>query len=114
MEGFNQKLEVGQLAMIIGCFQPKNAHAIGTIVTVEEMPNEGDDVSHHYDLKGDKVVIRNKGQCVYVSGCKVTSKTSPPIYNAKPGIANFQPQYLMPLPPLEEKEVQKEQELELA
>jgi hypothetical protein len=114
MEGFNQKLEVGQLAMIISTRLPENSFLIGSIVTIEAFWHQGEDVTSFYQgvaESGKTVVVRGEATAV-VSGCKYTGRTLTGDFCMEAGWTNFNPQRLMPLPPLEEKEIQKEKELE--
>jgi hypothetical protein len=117
MEGFNNKLEVGQPAMIINTRKPENRHLIGTVVKVEAFWTAGDDVTHFYKgATGNvRVLARDTGNLtVVVSGCGMTGKTSDHVYYMEPGWTNFDAKNLMPLPPLPEEEITKEKELELS
>lgn len=115
MKMFNNQLEVGQPAMIINTRLPENLYLVGGIVTVEEFISVGSDVSKYYELPGSTKLNPNKYPgIVVVSGCKLTGKSEGGNISMLPGYALFGRKNLMPLPPLEEKEIQKEKELEFS
>lgn len=111
MEG---KLEIGQLAMIIGCRHPENSWVIGNMVTVEAILSAGSKMPAQYmaDWMRDRI---ESGKALWpdlpedrviVSGVN-TSDLHGKNY------ASFNPKHLMPLPPLPEEELAKDKELEL-
>lgn len=118
MEGFNNKLEVGQLALIIGTAKPENSYLIGTTVKVECFWHEGQEVTEFYQNAKEAgwtiLVPADHRAQVVVSGCGYTGKTSNGQFSMKDGWTNFRGQYLMPLPPLPEEELAKDKELELS
>lgn len=110
MESFNNRLEVGMLAMVIGCTNPDY---IGSIVTVEEFVKAGLSMNQHFEgtyRQGVRVVA--PVDCVRVSGFSGGATTAEG-YNSKPGVGFFYHQHLMPLPPLGDEQLQKETEKEL-
>lgn len=109
MKTFNNKLEVGQLAMIIGCRKESTRQYIGTVVTVEEFIDRHQEVTMHYDNPPHRV--QTSAEVVRVSGYQGRSQTDNGVV-AKVGVGFFSAENLMPLPPLEEKEIAKEKELE--
>lgn len=115
MYQFNNQLEVGQLAMIINTRKPENRHLIGTVVTVEAFWHEGQDITEFYpgSAKAGWKIVATGGtdSLVVVSGCGYTGKTRDGQFSMEPGWTNLRSKYLMPLPPLEEKEVKREMEL---
>lgn len=112
MEGLNNKLEIGSLAMIINCEKESSRKWIGTIVTVEEFVQNRHPVTEHFVNPYKMVVAR--GAAVRVSGYQGTpciiDELNPPVY-AKSGVGFFKASCLMPLPPLSEEELNKESEL---
>lgn len=110
---FNDKLEVGQPAMIINTRLPENSWLIGSVVTVEGFIEVGDDISHLFKLPDDTLGT-TKLKSVLVSGCKLTGKTVSGEFQMKNGYALFNSKNLMPIPKLKESEIQKEKELEAA
>jgi hypothetical protein len=115
MKMFNNQLEVGQPAMIINTRLPENRYLVGGIVTVEEFVSVGDDISKYYELSGGDTFNPNRHpDIVVVSCCKLTGKSTSGSVSMLPGYALFGRKNLMPLPPLEEKEIQKEKELEFS
>jgi hypothetical protein len=110
MKSFNNKLEIGQPAMIIGCQREANRKWIGTIVTVEEFIEKGHNVTEHYVDPHKQVVTMQSA--VRVSGYKGQPFIEcVPVVYAKAGVGFFDAFNLMPLPPLEEEELEKEKEL---
>lgn len=114
MQPFNNMLAVGMKAMVINTFQECNRHLIGKVVTIEALPDKGDDVSMYFDVPENVVVRAN-----YVSPVAITSgidaQASSKDSNGnsiKYGFADFKREYLMPLPPLNEKEIETEKQLE--
>lgn len=104
MQQFNNQLQVGQLAMIINTTQPENAELIGKIVTIEMLPNKGDDISMFFDRNHSKVIEREDGRafCSGVSPPKnVTLEDGTPLIDNHVRIKR---EYLMPLPPLPEED----------
>ncbi|QPB10524.1 hypothetical protein QGX23_gp128 [Pseudomonas phage PN09] len=117
MESFNNRLEVGMLAMIIGCSQPENSSIIGKIVTVECLTQVGDNVRPFYEGGADpsKPVVERSAGMVFATGVDAPKRDplSDNSYLAR-NTVRLRSQFLMPLPPLPEEELQKEKELELA
>lgn len=111
METFNNKLEVGMLAMVIGVNKPENTHLIGSVVTVEGFTKPGDDVKRFFDIPDDIELAPVKIHSVVVSNCNVTGSTVAKTYSMLAGHAFFDEKHLMPLPPLKEEQRQKELEL---
>lgn len=110
MHQFNNQLEVGQLAIIINTVQPENRCMIGKIVTVEHLTEPGDDLSKYFEEHSRKIV-ENKHR-VIVYGVQFPKRTrSESGREMLPGLGLLKREYLMPLPPLEEKEVKREMEL---
>lgn len=107
MEMFNAEIKPGMLALIIGVNQPCNSHMIGSIVTVEYVYAEGDDLSHLFEPPCD---FQCGTTLAHISGCTETSAHFGS--SMQEGHCLIQPKYLMPLPPLRELERQKEKELE--
>lgn len=115
MKTFNNQLEIGKPAMIINTRLPENLFLVGGIVTVEEFASVGSDVSKYFDLSNGSTMNKNKHpNLVVVSGCKLTGKSEGGNISMLPSYALFSAKNLMPLPPLEEKEIQKEKELEFS
>lgn len=111
---FNNKLEVGQLAMIINTRLPENRWLIGSVVTVEAFVKVGDDLTEFFDLPHNVTLGPTKYDAVMVAGCKTTTKTLDKRFSMKPGHSLFNAKNLMPIPKLKETEIQKEKELDLA
>lgn len=111
---FNDKLEVGQLAMIIGCSKPENRSIIGKVVTVEAITSTGDDCSEFFE-ECRKRLIESKSGMAFCSGVtapvKAFASDGTPLLD---GITRLKLKYLMPIPKLKESEIQKEKELEAA
>lgn len=105
MEMFNDKIEVGMQAMIIGTRFPHNSHLIGKIVTVEVLTHVGQVVPKQFIL-GDLEGIQSKIEGAFVFSPDIKFS------GMKPGYSHLNRKYLMPLPPLKESEQQKEKELE--
>lgn len=114
---FEGKLEIGQPAMIINTFKPENRHLIGTVVTVEAFWVRGQNVTSFFvGAPASPGVVVGSGHpehLVVVSGSKVTGKTRDGTHFMEPGWTNIEHKFLMPLPPLDELEIQKERELEM-
>lgn len=105
MEMFNDKIEVGMQAMIIGTRFPENSHLIGKIVVVECLTHKGEIMPQQFvvqDLEGLESKI--EGAIVFSQDIKLKGM--------HPGYSHINRKYLMPLPPLKESERQKEKELE--
>ncbi len=115
MQQFNNQLVIGQKCMIIGVRQPQNAFLIGTVVTLEDIWEADQDVTSFYlgAEQGSSRVIVNADRTAVVSGCRVTGGTLSGEYQMEKGWTNFNLNYLMPIPPLEEEELQREKELSL-
>lgn len=111
---FEGKLEIGGLAMIIGCSKPDNSWVIGSVVTVEAILEKGDSSEQWYDLPEGKRIAPVPHPVVVVSGCKITGKSMSQEIFMRDGHAFFKPHNLMPLPPLDEKELEEERELEMS
>ena len=107
MKPFNNMLEVGMKAIIIGTRLPENSWLIGKVVTVECFLSSGEEIPQRYTTSDMKT-----GQLaeifVVVSGeiGRLTTRW-------REGFRMFNPKNLMPLPPLDELEQQKEKELNL-
>lgn len=103
METFNDKIEVGMQAMIIGTRFPENSHLIGKIVTVEALYEEGEQLGHLFypitEVKAGHILAHISAEGLYLemNGSSLPSNES-----------LLQPKYLMPLPPLKEKSKEKE------
>lgn len=108
------KLEVGQPAMIINTRLPELSWLIGSVVMVEACMKAGENASRFYVLPHNVALADSPTDSVYVSGCKITGATKNKKYPMHKGFACFDPKNLMPLPPLEEKQLAKNKELELA
>lgn len=115
---FDNRLEVGQLAVIINTAFPENRHLIGTVVKVEAFWQQGQDVTEFFPeaIGSGFTIIAQVGTIamVVVSGCNYTARTGDHKFSMKSGWTNFNRANLMPLPPLDETETQKEKELDLA
>lgn len=110
MYQFNNQLEVGQLAMIINTRKTANAPLIGKIVTVEMLPLEGENIGQYFE--GGGIVKEGSHDTAVISGVNTISPCMTQdgtMMNS--GFARIKRSYLMPLPPLEEKEVKREMEL---
>ena len=109
MKLFNNELDVGMKAIIIGTRLPENSHLIGRVVTVEAILGPGE---------GDKRFLR-EGQIMKVASGRIIAMCSGAgghEQSRKRYIDNhlaLDTKNLMPLPPLEELEQQKEQGLNL-
>lgn len=91
MKPFNNELQVGQPAMIIGCYKPVNSWAIGKIVVVECFMGSFEKVPEQY-RSGDDVGMTIEKAAV-ISGINTDERI----------IANHavvMVKYLMPIPPL--------------
>lgn len=111
---FDGKLEIGMLAMIINTRHEANRSLIGKIVTIEEIPAIGDDVSHLFPT-ATNVIRENHPDIVICSGASapypsVTSRGDA----VREGYVRLASKNLMPLPPLDEEEFAKERELEMS
>lgn len=101
-QGTNTELKVGMLAMIIGCRQPENRDTlIGKVVTIEALPDVGDNIVEFYD--GEHTVIRenhtNIAICYGAEG-KARRCTNDGLSTLKDNYTRHNRKYLMPLPPL--------------
>lgn len=108
MESFNNKLEIGMPAMIVGCYKETSRPYIGTIVIVEEFLQPGDEVTQHY--QNSRKALRTVETTVRVSDYKGVSEPVQGVIG-NPGVGFFDPKHLMPLPPLEDLVLDKEKEL---
>lgn len=112
MKQMNNNLEVGMLALIIGCSKEANRPIIGSIVRIEAMPVIGDDCTEFFEHSHYKIVEGNVGR-VFCSGVNPPQRGSTKSgILMKEGITRLKREHLMPFPPLEEEELQKEKELE--
>lgn len=111
---FNRTLEVGQPALVIGTRIPENSWLIGSVVIVEAFTRAGEDVGRFFELPDNVRLAPTKTDSVLVSECKKTGKTKCEQYSMKAGYTFFSEKYLMPIPKLKDKEIQKEKELDLA
>lgn len=112
MKQMNNNLEVGMLAMIIGCSKEANRPVIGSIVTIEALTVVGENYSEFFEEPKGPVVETVAGM-VFCSG--VTAPVRGSVGDGtlmKHNIVRLKREYLMPVPPLEEEELQKEKELE--
>lgn len=109
MKAFNNKLEVGQLAMIINTRLPENKHLIGRVVTVEWISREPVRMPEEFLCADPMRVVCSRNSAI-VSGHSTPHSRK----FFREGIASYDLDYLMPLPPLEEKELAKEKEKEYA
>lgn len=100
--GMNTELKVGMLAMIIGCRQPENRETlIGKVVTIEALPNLGDNIVEFYN--GEHTVIRENHPDVaicYGAQGKTRQSTKDGLSTLNDNIARIDRKNLMPLPPL--------------
>lgn len=111
MYQFNNQLEVGQLAMIINTHHPENQSMVGKIVTVECLTEKGDDLARYWQVV-DRKVIESRDNMVVCSGITPPKPALDTHGHAMiSGYVRLRKEYLMPLPPLEEKEVKREMEL---
>lgn len=108
MKLFNNALDVGMKAIIIGTKQPKNSHLIGKIVTVECFLKDKETISSEYLVEGVRAHVATGCGVAVISGAIGRNSE-----NWKEGYRMIDPKHLMPLPPLDELEQQKEQELNL-
>lgn len=106
---FEGWLEIGGLALIVGCEKPENSWVIGKIVTIEVFNNLGDDITWLFPTA--RFVQETYPDMVVCSGVDSKSVTSHG-QAILPNHLRINKKYLMPLPPLEEEELQKEKELE--
>lgn len=101
-QGMNTELKVGMLAVIIGCKQPENRDAlIGKVVTIEALPDHGDNIVEFYD--GEHTVIRENHPNIaicYGAQAKVNRDTTDGLSTLKDSHTRLDRKYLMPLPPL--------------
>lgn len=105
MEMFNNKIEVGMQAMIIGTRQERHACYIGKIVTVEYLTERRGEIPVQYLLEEFVPVTSSiQGAVVFLEEISIEGM--------QPGYSHINRKYLMPLPPLKESERQKEKELE--
>lgn len=111
---FEGKLEVGMLAMIINTRHEGNKSLIGSIVTVERMPARGEDITDLFPT-ATNIIREAHPDIVVCSGVTALAPTTSSCGNViRNGYVRISRKNLMPLPPLEEEEVQKERELELS
>ena len=108
MQGFNQGIQIGQQALIIGTRQLKNSFLIGRIVTVEDFWEAGEDVSRSYlEAEGRQIIYNGSadGPCAVVSSSdyKHTGKTKSGEFSMPTGRFPILVKYLMPLPPLDDQ-----------
>jgi hypothetical protein len=116
MQPFNNMLSVGMQAMIINTNQAKNKDLIGKIVTVEALPERGDNIAHYWDVPEGSDIRANYGeQAVIVSGVprQVEAYTACGENRIKFGFADLAAKHLMPLPPLPDEEFETESEKQL-
>ncbi|AMR57502.1 hypothetical protein vB_PsyM_KIL4_0100 [Pseudomonas phage vB_PsyM_KIL4] len=110
---FEGKLEIGGLAMIIGCTKPENNWIIGKIVKIEMFTSVGDNLTWLYpSAAATGTVIEDTPEIAICSGLSTNNTTNMghPILKNHIKIGK---KYLMPLPPLEEEELVEERELEM-
>lgn len=100
--GMNTELKVGMLAMIIGCSQPENRETlIGKVVTIEALPDVGDNIVEFYD--GERTVIRENRLSIaicYGAQGKIKLGTKDGLSTLKDNFTRIDRKNLMPLPPL--------------
>lgn len=111
---YDNKLEVGQPAMIINTRLPENRWLIGSVVVVEAFIEPGQDIKRFFNIPEDVQMSLTKASSVMVSGSKKTGKTLNGEYNMLEGYSLFNAKNLMPIPKLKESEIQKEKELEFS
>lgn len=109
MEGFNNKLEVGMQALVIGCSKPENLYVIGSVVTVEAILPKGSEMPKQFMSQLARDLIESgkntwpplEKDRIVVSGVHTSDLI-------ELNHATFEPKYLMPIPPLKELEREKE------
>lgn len=92
MEGFSGKLEVGQMAMVVGCRDPRNSHVIGKIVTIEGLCDIGPVPPEWYNPVFEKDTDIN---LALVTGLGSRG-------GHRENCSTIQQRHLMPLPPLDD------------
>lgn len=92
MKPFNNELQVGQPAMIIGCYKPANSWAIGKIVVVECLMGSFEEVPEQYKISDD-IILMSIEKSAIISGINTDERI---IANH----ASIMLKHLMPLPPL--------------
>lgn len=108
MEGFNNKIQVNQLAMIIRTRMPEYSYLIGQVVMVEAITHTGGLIPDQFVDKNkyDEIDSKVEGAVASLAGFKMNGIVE--------GYMHIAQKNLMPLPPLDEKELAKDKELELA
>lgn len=91
----NNDLQIGQPAIIIGCYNPSNSWIIGRVVTVVELISAGEKLSDEYFNGGNPFDITAPVNLAMVTGvntelCIIDNH------------ALIQQKYLMPIPPLDD------------
>jgi len=114
MKTFNNKLEIGQPAMIINTAKEINRSLIGKVVIVEALTSAGEEVSEFFDAENKRIVEVADGMA-FCSGVNPPERIKCEDGTLmKLGVTRFRISNLMPLPPLGDKEIQKEKELEFS
>lgn len=116
MQLFNNMLAVGMQAIIMNTTKEENNDLIGKVVTVEALVDQGDNIAQYWDVPEGSEILANYGkQAVIVSGIprQVEAYTRCGQHKIKYGYADLDAKYLMPLPPLSEKEMETENENQL-
>jgi hypothetical protein len=106
MERFDSRIEVGMQAIVIGTKYPVNSYLIGRVVSVEALTEKKKKMPPEYldDGMDDPTISEIDGAIVQGEGLQH--------FGLKPNLVHISRKNLMPLPPLEELEQQKEKEFE--
>lgn len=105
MQKFEGKLEVGGLAIVIGCRWSENSWAIGKVVELHAATPVGGRVSCKYtrNRKSFHNQLDSDGWVIYIDGHRGSLMND--------GFALIESKYLMPIPPLSDNELETEQEI---
>lgn len=99
MQSFNQELEIGMMALIVGCKQPKNVWVIGRMVTIESLHQKGEQVPDQF--LSDSFKGSGKGKTVFETNVAIVRGIHTNV-SILEDHAVIDQKYLMPLPPLDD------------
>lgn len=97
MTPFNNELQVGQPALVIGCHHPENIGCIGRIVTIVDFVSKGDLLPSCYMKNYNRFGVEAKANLAVITGSGVTDD-----FIMIDGHIFINVKYLMPLPPLDD------------